>query len=121
MRCSIGSVGGWGCGEIYSSPQAGFYSLKDYNHHGRTQPKITGGGGGSEVQKGTLLLLLIWHRKKGTCPQKGHFHGRAWYGMNMSSTLKPLSAIVSSPGSHMLGRLSKTHMDVLIDILNHSI
>ena len=24
-----------------------------------------------------------------------------WYGMNMSSTLKPLSVIISSPGSHM--------------------
>ena len=41
--------------------------------HGRTQPKIVRGGGQSEVQKGTLLMMMIWHQKKGTCSQKGHF------------------------------------------------
>ena len=41
-----------------------------YNH-GRTQPKIAGGQ--SKVQKGTLLMMMIWHQKKGTCSQKGHF------------------------------------------------
>ena len=44
-------------------------------YHGRTQPKIVGGGQ-SEVQKGTLLLMMIWHQKKGTCSQKGHFFPR---------------------------------------------
>ena len=39
-----------------------------------TQPKIAGGQ--SEVQKVTLLLLMIWHQKKGTCSQKGHFFPR---------------------------------------------
>ena len=34
------------------------------------------GGGQSEVQKGTLLLMMIWHQKKGTCSQKGHFFPR---------------------------------------------
>ena len=37
--------------------------------HGRTQPKIAGGGH-SKVQKGTLLMMMIWHQKKGTCSQK---------------------------------------------------
>ena len=46
----------------------------DMYTHGRTQPKIAGEGGGqSEVQKDTLLLLIIWHKKKGTYSQKGHF------------------------------------------------
>ena len=30
-------------------------------------------GGSPRFRKVTLLLLLIWHKKKGTCSQKGHF------------------------------------------------
>ena len=51
--------------------------LGDRCVHGRTQPKIARGQ--SEVQKGTLLLMMImmhWHKKKGTCSQKGHFSPR---------------------------------------------
>ena len=28
--------------------------------------KLLGGGGQSEVQNGTLLMMMIWHQKKGT-------------------------------------------------------
>ena len=36
--------------------------------------KLLGGGGQSDVQKGTLLLLMmIWHKKNSTFSQKGHF------------------------------------------------
>ena len=34
------------------------------------------GGGQSAVQKGTLLMMMIWHQKKGTCSPKGHFFPR---------------------------------------------
>ena len=47
-------------------------SIKNICIHGRMQPKVVGGGQ-SEVQKDNLLLMMIWHQKKGTCSQKGHF------------------------------------------------
>ena len=34
------------------------------------------GGGQSEVEKGTLLIMMIWHKKKGTYSQKGYFFPR---------------------------------------------
>ena len=49
-----------------------FPVLSKFEIHGRTQPKIAGGGQ-SKVQKGTLLMMMIWHQKKGTCSQKRDF------------------------------------------------
>ena len=58
------------------------------NYHGRTQPNIAGGGQ-SEVQKGTLLMMMIWHQKKGTGSQKGHFFPRLPGGGGGSPPLPP--------------------------------
>ena len=52
------------------------YSVQPIQMHGRAQPKIAGGGGQSEVQKGTLLLMMIWHKKRAPARKKSTFSPR---------------------------------------------
>ena len=66
-----------------------FSLLPQCHEHGRTQPKaLLGVGGQSEVQKGTLLMM-IWHQKKGTCSQKGHFIFQDYRGEGAAAPLPP--------------------------------
>ena len=65
-----------------------------------TQPKIAGGGH-SEVQKGTLLLMMIWHQKKCSCSQKGHFfHDYRGGGSCPLSPARYGPAIPHTPNTH---------------------
>ena len=99
------------------------------------------GGGQSKVQKGTLLMMIIWHQKKGTFSQKGHFFPRlpgggvgtppppappARYGPEMimfittDSDLLHLETVPAAWGIMPCGHEPKVPRSIVVNITQHT-
>ena len=63
--------------------------------------------GQSDVQKGTLLLLMNWHQKMGTCSQKGHFFHDYPGGGQLSPAPPPLGTALLNIGGHQSSSVEK--------------